>query len=146
MPPEIQQQLLLWTGILLVPFFIGMHLWSRNMREQSGWALLEERYPQKDKFEGEWKINRPLKLDGIGGYQTVDIGFDSGYLYLRPTQHGDILKKPLQLPWSSIVSASSAENIVSLTVTMDRRITLGLDCAGLTQLEQIKGFLLQKKK
>ncbi|MGD9682399.1 MAG: hypothetical protein AB7W16_14525 [Candidatus Obscuribacterales bacterium] len=144
MPLEIQQQILLWTSILLVPFLMAMFLWSRRMRESSGWALLEQRYPQKDRFNGDWQINRRLRLDAIKGYHTVDIGYDAGYLYLRPTQHGDILKRTLQIPWSAIVSASTAESLVELSVTEDRRVVLGLNCSGLLQIEQIKPLLVRK--
>ena len=143
---EIQQQILLWMGILLVPFLLAMFLWSRRMRESSGWALLEQRYPQKDTFNGDWQINRRLRLEAVKGFHTVDIGFDSGYLYLRPTQHGDILKRTLQIPWSAIVSTSTAESLVELSVTEDRRVVLGLDCSGLIQIEQIKPLLVPKKR
>ena len=146
MPLEIQQQILLCLGILLVPFFIAMLVWSRRLRESSGLALLEERYTQKDKFSGDWQINKPLRLEAIKGYHTVDIGFDSGYLYLRPTQHGDILKRTLQIPWSAIETAAIAGNQVEVSVTADKRITLKLDCAGLAQLEQVTRLLAQNDR
>ncbi len=144
MPLEMQQLILVCMGSLLIPFMIGMMLWSRRQRESSGWALLEERYPQKEKFGGNWQINKPLRLEAIRGYHTVDIGFDSGYLYLRPTQHGDILKKTIQLPWAAIQRASIKENLVELSVTADKEIVLGLDCASLRQVEQVTQLLIQK--
>ena len=144
MPLEMQQLILTCVGILLIPFVIAMMLWSRRQREMSGWALLEERYPQKERFRGSWQINKPLRLEAIRGYHTVDIGFDSGYLYLRPTQHGDILKKPIQLPWSAIERASIKENLVELSVTADKEIVLGLDCSSLRQVEQVTQLLIAK--
>ena len=144
MPLEMQQLILTCMGILLIPFVIAMMLWSRRQRELSGWALLEERYPQKEKFNGSWQINKPLRLEAVRGYHTVDIGFDSSYLYLRPTQHGDILKKTIQLPWSAIQRASINENLVELSVTADKKIVLSLDCASLRQVEQVTQLLKQK--
>lgn len=80
MPVETQELILVGYGILMIPLIIGLIAWSRRQRETSGWALLEERYPQKDRFAGPWQINKPLRLKGIRGYNAIDIGFDSRLL------------------------------------------------------------------
>ncbi len=142
---ELKQQILTVMGVLLVPLFIGIFIWGQRLRQNSGWSLIEKRFRQKDKFTGNWQINTRMRLQAIKGFFAVDVGFDDLYLYLRPTEHGDLVKKSVQIPWSEIVQASESNNRVEIHVNAGEHIVLSLECPPLRQVEHINRLLRDKK-
>jgi hypothetical protein len=141
MSMELKQVIIVGTLVMLAVFMIVMAIWARKLKRASGWGLLEQRYPVKDKFTGKWQVNNPLRLASVKGYHAIDVGIDCGYLYLRPTEHGEIVTKPVQIPWSAVESASIDGKYVELSVTADQKISIGLDCPGLEQSEHVMKLL-----